>query len=319
MKPMLAVDYDPEKVIFPLWVFPKIDGVRSVNLDGSLRARSLKSHKNRYITHLFSEDVFMGFDGEMAAQGETHPRLCSLTTSALSTIEGMPWIKWHLFDIVFEHTAELPYCERYAYLQEYLDGNVFNAFLHNTGIPKEHFNLVPYVEVSNMEELENAIVANEQKGYEGSILRDPHGKYKFGRCTVRENNYLRVKQFLDAEARVISLTEGQSNQNEAQVNELGLQYRSSEKSGMINSGVIGSLECELINDVLDNNGNLLFAKGLNITVSPGNMDAAMRKYYWDNPDNIINHIIKFKHFPKGIKDKPRFPTFIDFRAEEDLV
>jgi hypothetical protein len=55
-----------------------------------------------------------------------------------------------------------------------------------------------------------------------------------------------------------------------------------------------------------------------ITVSPGNMDHAMRKHYWENPTEIVQHAIKFKFFPKGIKDKPRFPTYVCHRSAEDM-
>ena len=32
----------------------------------------------------------------------------------------------------------------------------------------------------------------------------------------------------------------------------------------------------------------------------------------------FDEIVKYKHFPVGEKDKPRFPVFIGFRAKEDM-
>ena len=47
MKPMLAEDFDESKLIFPLIAQPKIDGVRGLNMLGTLTGRSLKTHKKR--------------------------------------------------------------------------------------------------------------------------------------------------------------------------------------------------------------------------------------------------------------------------------
>ena len=38
-----------------------------------------------------------------------------------------------------------------------------------------------------------------------------------------------------------------------------------------------------------------------------------------HPEELVGHTIKFKTFPKGIKNKPRFPTFVSIRADSDKV
>ncbi len=100
IKPMLAEDYVESKLKFPLIAQPKIDGVRGLNLEGQLTGRSLKAHKNLYTTAFFSQKPFKGLDGELAAQAETHPDLCRLTTSAVGTIDGEPFTLWHCFDLI---------------------------------------------------------------------------------------------------------------------------------------------------------------------------------------------------------------------------
>jgi DNA ligase-1 len=77
------------------------------------------------------------------------------------------------------------------------------------------------------------------------------------------------------------------------------------------------MQCEVLADLIWN-GEKVLAKGQIITVSPGNMDHPMRKHYWENPNELVNHVIKFKFFPKGIKDKPRFPTYVSHRSAEDM-
>src|SRR5262245_45806476 len=101
MKPMLASDWDENKIKFPVIAQPKIDGVRALNMYGALTGRSLRAFDNSFSSYMFSRDLFRGFDGEMAAWEETAPDLCRRTTSALSSHDGEPWLMWHLFDYVW--------------------------------------------------------------------------------------------------------------------------------------------------------------------------------------------------------------------------
>ena len=134
---------------------------------------------------------------------------------------------------------------------------------------------------------------------------------------MREGGLLRIKQFIESEAIVDAIVEGESNQNEAQTNELGLQFRSSHQANMIPNGLVGSLTCRALQTETDR-GRVVIEEGQIITVSPGNMPHDLRKYYFENQNEILKKIIKFKFFPKGIKDKPRFPTFVTIRQPEDM-
>lgn len=64
-KAQLAVDIDFEKAIYPLMSMPKFDGVRAINLDGTLKARSLKPHENLFTTEKYSKDIYLGFEGSV--------------------------------------------------------------------------------------------------------------------------------------------------------------------------------------------------------------------------------------------------------------
>ena len=313
MKPMLASDWDEGKLRFPVVAQPKIDGVRGLNMHGGLTGRSLKLFKNRYTTHFYSQDFFKGFDGEFAAAEETHPDLCRLTTSALGTIIGEPFTLWWLFDYLSPVTAELAYWERYQELKKYVSKlQCYEEYQPWAG----HLRVVPSKMIATQAELDEFDEKNLEAGYEGTIIRDPYGKHKQGRSTVREGGLLRIKRFIESEAIVKRLVEGESNQNEAQTNELGLQFRSSHQANMIPNGLIGSMECAACETIRDG-GRVVIEEGQLITVSPGNMDHATRKHLFENPHLILEHRIKFKFFPKGIKDKPRFPTYVTIRMPED--
>ena len=311
--PMLASDAVDAKLRFPVWVQPKVDGVRGLNLDGTLTGRSLKKFANQHVTNLFSSIVaFQGMDGEMAAEFECNPDLCRLTTSALTTISGTPWILWHVFDYITPASMGLPYRERYSMLGERVE------FLSKRA-PEvaQHLRVMPTNICNNIEQLLELEAYYLEAGYEGLIIRDPEGRYKPGRSTVKEGGLLRVKRFIDAEAVVTGLVEGEANGNEAQTNELGLQFRSTHKANMVPNGMLGSMTARVVTPVKKGN-EVLLAEGQVITVAPGKMKADERGYYMRHPEQLIGKTIKFQFFPKGIKDKPRFPTFQGFRSTTDM-
>lgn len=313
-KPMLAEDFVQEKLVFPIGAQPKIDGVRGLNMLGRFTGRSLKAHKNKYTTAFYSKSCLIGMDGELAANHECHPDLCRITSSAVGTIAGEPYTLWWLFDYVTVETRKLGYQERYNKLIERV-----RELYHIDNEVWQHLRVVPMQICNNLEEL----LAYEEKclleGYEGVCIRRLDGAHKEGRSTVREGGLLRIKRFIEEEAIVTEIFEGEENCNEAQINELGKQFRSSHQSNMVPNGQVGSLTGKLLKDIFDPITKVkLLSEGQEITISPGNMPHDMRKHYFMHKDELLQHVVKFKFFPKGIKDKPRFPTFISVRSKEDM-
>lgn len=316
LKPMLASDWDESKITFPCIAQPKIDGVRGLNMAGRLTGRSLKTHANIYATEFFSHPALVGFDGELAVVEDNHPELCRLTTSALNRIHGAPQLVWHLFDYVTPVTVGLPYDRRYNLLDMRLGEMSKDPELNHL---MAHLDIVPMEWCDNMEDLLALDNRWLDEGYEGTIIRSPYKAHKQGRSTVKEGGLLRIKRFIDAEAKVIGIVEGQTNGNEKTTNELGNSTRSTHQENMTPNGQIGSMTGEMLQDVFDpQTKKLLLSKGQIVTVSPGKMPVDMRKHLFENPHEILEQAIKFKLFPKGGKDKPRFPTFQSLRAKSDM-
>ncbi len=48
------------------------------------------------------------------------------------------------------------------------------------------------------------------------------------------------------------------------------------------------------------------------------VDHIERKFYFDNPQEIVGKTISYKSFKKGVKTLPRFPTFKNIRSAEDI-
>jgi len=310
-KPMLAKDWTESKVKFPCIIQPKIDGVRAINRNGKLLGRSLKPHENRHVTRLFSEPEFHGFDGEMIiGMDSTIPDLCRLTSGAMRRHDSVDDYTWYVFDYVTEKTEGLPYVQRMQMLDDYAD-SLPSELTQNIEIIRSEL-------VFNTEELNEADTLHLDLGYEGSIIRDPASVYKHGRSDGKMQVW-RIKRFIDAEFLIEKIVEGQHNANEAKTNELGRTERSTNMENMQPNGLVGSLEGSLLADVLDPQTDaVIIPKGTYITVSPGNMDHAMREHYFRNQKELLQQIGKFKLFPKGTKEKPRFPTFISIRSKEDM-
>lgn len=294
-KPMKAENAEIEKLRFPVIAQPKIDGVRGLNVNGQLRTRTLKPFANRNLMEKYSRPLFSGLDGELWYRDSyATSSLCRDTTSVVNTILMSAPIHWTIFDDFSLAAIDLPYVERLKWASSRVMALRIYGF--------DFVNIIEHQMIYNQADLaayENDVLA---RGYEGVILRDPQGKYKNGRSTIREGGLLRIKRFVDREATVVKLIEAMENLNEKRTNELGESERSSHQENKIGKQMVGSIICET------EDGQL-------ITVGPGEMTHGERMLYWERPELIVGKPITYKCFPHGEKLAPRFPTFKTIREE----
>jgi DNA ligase-1 len=312
----LAEDWDPERVEFPVIAQPKVDGVRAGNLFGRLSGRSLKPFGNLHAGLFFSQGAFLGFDGEMTAEKETHPNLCHLTTSALNTHEGTPWLLWMVFDYLRPETVMLPYHERYKLAEQRV--NEIKEQRPNLGA---HLQMMPSMNhVEDMETLECLIQDWGEAGYEGTIIRNPYGIHKNGRSSPTHRGLLRIKNFIEVDCQIHNVREGRTNLNEAKINANGHTERSTHQANMVPNGMVGTIVAELLEDAKHPfTGKVVHRRGELIEFSPGKMGHDERKKFMREPHLIQGRRMKGQIFPHGVKDKPRFPTFQSFRSLADTI
>lgn len=283
-KPMLASAADLSKLRFPLLASPKIDGVRAVVKDGIVLSRSLKKIPNKWVQSVLAPCE--GYDGELVVGSPTDANCMQNTTSGVMSIEGTPGFSFYVFDRI--DMPDAPYHKRRIRLSGH------NPF-------------VLELEQNEMRTLDDVLEYEQRMlgmGFEGLILRDPMGPYKYGRSTAREGYLLKVKRFEDSEFEVIGYEERQHNGNEATTNELGRTKRSSHKAGKSGLGDLGAL--------------VLRGDGFTFNCGTG-FDDATRKALWAiRDDGLIGRIAKVKHFPVGVKVAPRHPVFLGFRDPIDL-
>lgn len=313
MKPQLAEDAQLDLVQFPCWEQPKIDGVRAMTLTSELTGRSLDPFKGYGITEFFGHPKFMGLDGEMTLGSKPNcsERLCSATTGAMGRFKGveeMPDLHWWVFDRLHPECMHHPYEVRYELLAKRV-----------AQLRHERVHLVPYTVCKNADDLRKAIARNADQGYEGTIIRNPRAPYKPGRATLKGQELWRVKPWADFEILVTGVTEGRMNLNEAKKNTLGRTERSSAKDGQVPNGQVGSIQGTLLADFHDPiTGKRLFEKGLLITAGSGEMSVAEATKWFEDQTKIVGHFAKVKHMTHGVKDLPRFPTYVSHRLAEDM-
>ena len=311
MKPQLANDAILETLKYPVGVQVKIDGVRALNINGTLTGRSLDPFKGFGITEYWSRPYFKGLDGEMilGSNPASVDRLCSLTTGAMGAFKGItetPNLNWWVFDDL-TNPAD-PYSVRYARLK---------VRVANLEHPRVH--LVPLHIANNREELDALIAHFFDEGYEGAIIRNLDAPAKEGRPSKVKQELVRVKGWMDSEMLVTGFTEGQTNTNEAKTNTLGRTERSSAKDGMVPNGMVGSIHGTMIGDCFHPiTGEKLFADGLPITIGTGTMTDAELLDYFKRPEKLVGHPVKFKHLAHGVKDLPRMGNYISHRLKEDM-
>lgn len=296
IKPMLAEDWDEKKVKFPVEVQPKVDGMRALNMTGALTGRSRKPFKNKHITAMYSTDLFKGLDGEMHCGAENLPDLCRRTTSALNTIQGQPDVRWMIFDYLTPETISLGYTYRHQALVRRV-----------VEIAHPSLWVVPSYTVGNMQDLLALEKEWTDNKFEGACYRDPYGLHKEGRSSPTQGGLLRIKRFIEEDAIVTGIREGNRNENEATTDLLGRTERSSHQENMVPNGMVGALEC------------IEVKTGMPILVSAAEMSHEDRLRFFQHPELILQKRIKFKHLPTGRKDLPRFPTYRYIIDTVDIV
>lgn len=294
-RPMLAGRAEVHRLTYPVLVSAKLDGVRALVQGGELLSRSMKLIPNRYVQSLFGRDEFEGLDGELIVGLPNAPDAFRATGSGLMSHEGEPDVHFYVFDDFGEpHGFELRHKllkQRISKLRQYHLG--------------ARLTLLPHVVVKNEEELRFFEEECLKQGYEGVMIRSMSGPYKEGRSTSAEGWLLKLKRFEDGEAVVLGMEPLMRNHNPAKKNEVGATQRSSHKAGKVADELLGTL---LVRDAMT---------GVEFGIGTG-FTEAQRVELWRRREELVGAVVRYKYFPTGSKDAPRFPVFQGFRAGWDL-
>lgn len=311
-RPMLAAT--PTKPIkFPVFASPKIDGIRIIVKDGRFLSRTLKEIPNKYIQDflqtpcdfyndgsLGSEmaaenfvygDHLEGLDGEITVGAANNHNVMQETMSGVMSESGCPAWTIYAFDL---WNREASYLKRYEELSRMLD----------PACRPPRINILKQELIESEEEL----LAYEQYclklGFEGVVIRNPLGKYKYGRSTENEGYLIKIKRFEDAEAEIIGFKQMQRNQNEAVTDALGLTKRSTKAEGMV---------------LVDMLGAFLMRTPEGEEFSLSGFTNEERIHFWNIRESLVGRFAKYKHFANsGVVNAPRNGVFLGFRDQLDI-
>jgi ATP-dependent DNA ligase len=201
--------------------------------------------------------------------------------------------------------AEFPFEDRLANLELFSQNN-------------PQFIMPEYIRVTTIEEIlhyEEHLLKNNQ---EGIVIRNPRLTYKEG-VSSEEGEFLRIKRFISEEAIILSVAPAYKTNPLPEPTELydadGDEIHYERK---VASAEIGKFFCKLVKNIYDPWSKRLIAKkNSQCVVAAGNLPRAEKIRLYQERDKLPGMMIKFKLFPKGSKDKPRFPTFESFVAKAD--
>lgn len=293
MRPMLACSVVPlDEIRYPVYVSPKLDGIRCIISGGVALSRSLKPIPNLYVQQML-RGLPDGLDGELIVGKRTAPDVYNKTHRGVMTSSGEPAFTYYVFD---RWDLLVCYEARWQGLLEQAYGPrvvLMAAWPASSADQLAHF--------------EEKAVA---EGYEGLIVRSPTAMYKHGRSTPKEQGMIKIKRYADSEAEITGFVELMHNHNEATADELGHTKRSSHKENKQAGNTLGALQVRDIHTGVD------FEIGTGFT-------AQERAEIWQHRDELYSrrseNLVKYRYFPVGIKDRPRHPVFKGWRHIDDLA
>ncbi len=274
MKPMLACSTMPDldTLDYPMYSSVKLDGIRCLAIEGVAYSRNMKPIPNKFVQEYFKAHCLHGFDGELMIAGDFNK-----VQSSIMSIEGTPDFEYHVFDVF-----DIP--------------NRFFSSRLGTLTARSKVSRVKQVEQAKVFNSADAMAHYDHciaNGYEGTILRHPDGKYKYGRSTLKQQWMLKLKPSLDAEAKVLDVLPLLRN----------LDTSSNKKENMVAVPMLGSLQVE--------------AFGVVFSIGSG-FDDAQRTEYWRNREDLVGKIVTFKYQELSAYGVPRFPVFKGFRNPGDM-
>ena len=217
---------EKNKLDFPYVTEEKLDGIRcwiSMDCDGNIIMRSRKNKEFVACPHIKNNEIVKRFfklypdailDGELynhllkddfnkivSLVKKTKPKGDDLSLSARA-------IMFYCFDAYFPSMNYLPYSKRKEIILSLATSYEWTVGSNPKMVNYLHFYVVGAIPnlVSNVNEVEDAIMEAVSKGYEGIMLKKDV-PYFFGRSF----DMLKYKKFKDAEYRIVDFEEGKGN------------------------------------------------------------------------------------------------------------
>jgi DNA ligase-1 len=275
--PMLAKD-DLNKIKYPCYVQPKLDGVRCLAFweDGRIKliSRSGKEwtvpkHINEQVAKVLPKDSM--FDGELYIHGKS----CQTITSYVKKWrdDDTLLVNYFIYDMpVFMGDESESFEARMSHLEYLLTSHP----LRPCPPALKYVSTLKAESEKDVKEFETQCV---EDGYEGAIARNTDGRYIFG---YRSNDLIKIKTFQDAEFEVIGCRDG-----------------------------VGKFEGCAVFTCKNDKNDLTFE----CTLATSMLEKAIM---FQEREKYIGQLLTVKFFDRTDDGLPRFPVGKLFRPKEDL-
>lgn len=302
-KPMLAATLkkaeDADKLVYPVYVSPKIDGIRCVtNSFGSPISRNGKPFANKALIAEFEKHGIPFLDGELGLGDPTSPEFFNATSAFVRTENAtIASTKYEKLDYyIFDRIASGGYEERFI--------NNLPTLPEDSWI---NFKILYQRKVTDDELLVSWESYWHEQNYEGIMIRSNlSAPYKYGRSTFNSGELIKCKRFTDDEAYIVDFIEMMENKNEATKDAWGHTTRSSHKENKVGKGMVGVIVAKANNFP----GEIRIGTGIGLTHE-------VRKKMWENKEKFIGKKFTYS-YPSAVTDYEdvRFGSFKGLRYDD---
>jgi ATP-dependent DNA ligase len=209
MLPMLAHRYKEHRarLRYPLFVQPKLNGVRMLFRDGQCMSRDEKTWHDSMLLGIRAALAPLGpdiiFDGELYFHGMSLQQInAAIAVNRVGPSPKTELIQYHIFDCIFTNDPYMSFEKRTMALHTLM----FN-------LPSTHVRYVQTELVIDELQGESLYAEFRRQSYEGMMYRIPISPYGFiERCSNQENRWpclIKRKDWLDDEFECVGTQEGE--------------------------------------------------------------------------------------------------------------
>lgn len=268
---------------YPVLASLKLDGMRGIRLDHTLKSRTRKLIPNVAIRE---RSLVMpgGFD-------------CELYNPALdfNTIQSIVMSQEH------ERFREI----EFHVLDRYTPGVYYQRLDEVQGLMAGMPDCVKFVyptHCANADELFAFFLKCEREDGEGICFRLPNSPYHQDYCTLNQQYLVKLARYVFAEAVIVGFEEQQVNCNPDKRNALGKMKRSSSQANKHGKDTLGAVW--VTSTAGGDNQRFKVYSGFN---------DRERYEIWHNQSKYLGRQLVYKHKPHGRLNKPRSPVFHGWR------
>jgi DNA ligase-1 len=299
-KPQLCPNekVDLSTLKYPLLASTKLDGIRCIFYKGEILSRSLKQIQNKQLREKFeairkfTEDTKCILDGEIYSPELSFQEITHFVMTQDLGDEIIPdHLKFYCFDMIKNDNPDEEFEWRIQGISTL--SCRFSDLLQ----------IVYQRPVQCVQEVNDYFDDVLKEGYEGLILKDPDGKYKFGRGTIKEGLIYKVKPFVTFDAKITGVEQSTEVNEDAEkkTNELGRSVTSKKKDDrhLIEKASAFWVDYE--------------GKPLKVVLAMSDEEKVVT---WISRANLIGKWIEYKGMLVGAKDVPRHPVMLRFREDK---